>query len=78
MLALHDALAQFSEEDSLQAKLVELRYFVGMTNEEAAEVLGVSAVTAKRYWRYARARLHQVVGGEAAAGLSARENLENS
>jgi len=78
LLALHEALAQFSEEDPLKAKLVELRYFVGMTNEEAAEVLCVSAVTAKRYWRYARARLHQIVGGEAVTRQSASENLEQS
>src|SRR5262245_47571837 len=67
LLALHEALTKLSEEDPLKAKLVELRYFVGMTNDEAAQVLGVSAVTAKRYWRYARARLHQVIGGPAAA-----------
>lgn len=78
LLALHEALARFSEEDPLKAKLVELRYFVGMTNEEAAEVLGVSPVTAKRYWRYARARLHQIVGGQAVARESASENLDKS
>ena len=72
LLALHEALTKFSAEDPLKAKLVELRYFVGMTNEEAAKVLGVSAVTAKRYWRYARAWLHQVVGGQAAAAMSAQ------
>lgn len=76
LLALHEALTKFSKEDPLKAKLVELRYFVGMTNEEAAEVLGVSAVTAKRYWRYARARLHQVVGIEAVPRKSPSENLE--
>ena len=78
LLAIHEALTQFSIEDPLRAKLVELRYFVGMTNEEAAEVLGVSAVTAKRYWRYARARLHQLIGHHDTFALPNSQDLQNS
>jgi len=40
---------------------VKLRYFVGMTNVEAAEVLGISEPTAKRYWAYARAWLYREI-----------------
>jgi RNA polymerase sigma factor (TIGR02999 family) len=62
LLALDEALQRFATEEPLKARLVELRFFVGLTNEEAAEMLGISAVTAKRHWRYARAWLHQAVG----------------
>ncbi len=59
LLALDEALMRLAEEDPVKAKLVELRFFVGLQNDEAAELLGISAVTAKRYWRYARAWLHR-------------------
>lgn len=62
LLALDEALTALAEEDPVKARLVELRFFAGMTVEEAADVLGVSAVTAKRYWRYARAWLHRKIG----------------
>lgn len=61
MLALDEAMKHLAEEDSIKAKLVELRFFAGLTVEEAADVLGISAITAKRYWRYARAWLHQAI-----------------
>src|SRR5688572_30271815 len=57
LLAVNDALARFAEVDSRKAELVKLRYFVGMTIEEAALVLGISEPTAKRWWAYARAWL---------------------
>jgi len=57
ILAVSDALEKFAAEDKQKAELVKLRYFVGMTIEEAAEALGISAPTAKRYWAYARAWL---------------------
>ena len=57
LLAVNDALDKFAQLDPTKAELVKLRYFVGMTIEEAAEVLGISAPTAKRYWAYARAWL---------------------
>lgn len=61
LLALDEALTRLAEEDPVKARLVELRFFAGMTVDEAAKVLGVSAITAKRYWRYARAWLHREI-----------------
>jgi RNA polymerase sigma factor (TIGR02999 family) len=57
LLAVNDALDRFTAVDARKAELVKLRYFVGMTIEEAAPVLGVSEPTAKRWWAYARAWL---------------------
>ena len=62
LLALDEALTKLAEIDPLKAKLVQLRFFAGMGNDEAAQVLGFSAPTAKRYWRYARAWLHAKIG----------------
>jgi len=58
LLAVHDLLDKLVAEDSQKAELTKLRYFVGMTFEEAAEVLGISVATAKRHWAYARAWLY--------------------
>lgn len=57
LLALNDALDRFAGIEPQQAELVKLRYFVGLKTEEAAEVLGISKATAKRWWAYARAWL---------------------
>ena len=57
LLALNDALDRFAVLEPQQAELVKLRYFVGMKIPEAAEVLGISEATAKRWWAYARAWL---------------------
>ena len=61
LLALDEALQKLAEADPLKAKLVELRYFVGLTGEQAAEVLGISPTTADRHWAYARAWLQAEV-----------------
>jgi DNA-directed RNA polymerase specialized sigma24 family protein len=53
LLALNDALDRFAGIERQQAELVKLRYFVGLKTEEAAEVLGISNATAKRWWAYA-------------------------
>jgi RNA polymerase sigma factor (TIGR02999 family) len=58
LLAVHDLLDKLAAEDSQKAELTKLRYFIGMTFEEAAEVLGISVATAKRHWAYARAWLY--------------------
>ena len=63
LLALNEALAQLAEQDPQKAQLVELRYFVGLTSEEAAEVMGISASTADRHWAFARAWLQTQVRG---------------
>ena len=54
LLAVHEVLDQLAKEHPLQAEVVKLRYFVGMTNEETAEALGVSVATVKNYWTFAR------------------------
>jgi RNA polymerase sigma factor (TIGR02999 family) len=63
LLALDEALRQFEAEDPLKARLVKLRYFAGLTIEEAAQALGISPTTAKRYWVYARSWLYGKVRG---------------
>ncbi|MBI1325722.1 sigma-70 family RNA polymerase sigma factor [bacterium] len=57
ILALDDALAKLEVEDPVKAQLVKLRYFAGMTETEAADILGISLTTAQRHWRYARVRM---------------------
>jgi len=61
VLAVNEALEKFAELDPEKAELVKLRYFVGMTLEEAAAALGISERTAKRYWAFARAWLHEEI-----------------
>lgn len=59
LIDLDEALRELSLEDPIKAKLVTLRYFGGMTIEQAAEALDISRVTAYRYWRFSRAWLHR-------------------
>ena len=63
LLAVNDALDRFAALEPRQAELVKLRYFAGLRIEEAAEVLGISLATAKRWWTYARAWLFHEVHG---------------
>jgi RNA polymerase sigma factor (TIGR02999 family) len=58
LLDLHDALDRLAAHDPVKAKLVELRFFTGLTLPEAAACLGISPSTADRAWRYARAWLY--------------------
>ena len=58
LLDLTDALDALGAEDSAKAELVKLRFFGGLSVEEAAGVLGISRATADRYWTYSRAWLH--------------------
>ena len=58
LIALDDALTKLAAEEPVKAKLVELRYFAGLTVPEAAEILGISTATAERYWTYARTWLY--------------------
>jgi RNA polymerase sigma factor (TIGR02999 family) len=59
LLSLDAALAKLAQTDSLKARLVELRFFAGLTGDQAAQVLGISPKTADRYWVYARAWLRR-------------------
>lgn len=63
LLSLDDALPRLAQEDPVKAELVKLRYFTGLTIEQAAEVLNISRATACRYWSYAQAwLLHEIDG----------------
>ena len=64
LLALDEAMEKLAAHDPIKAKLVELRYFAGLTGEQAAKVLGISPTTADRYWTYARAWLHARLTGK--------------
>ena len=65
LLALDEALGRLERFDAVKARLVTLRYFSGMTIEQAAAALNISRVTAHRYWTFARAWLHhEMTGGE--------------
>lgn len=57
LVALDEAFERFMAVEPLKAELVKLRYFVGLSEEEAAATLGISRATASRYWTYARAWL---------------------
>lgn len=61
VLAVHEALNHLAAQDSVKAELVKLKFFAGLTTEEAAKVLDVSEATAKRYWAYARAWLFREI-----------------
>jgi RNA polymerase sigma factor (TIGR02999 family) len=63
LLALEEALVGLEEKDPPKAALVKLRFFAGFTIDEAADVLGVSATTADRWWTYARAWLKAEMDG---------------
>ena len=64
LISLDVALNKLAEEDPKKAKLVELRYFAGLSEEEAANALGISRATASRYWTYAKSWLHCAVSGK--------------
>jgi RNA polymerase sigma factor (TIGR02999 family) len=65
LLAVNDAIEKFASLDACKAELVKLRYFVGMSFEEAAEALGIAVPTAKQWWTYARAWLRVEIGNNA-------------
>jgi RNA polymerase sigma factor (TIGR02999 family) len=65
LLAVDEALAKLARADPAAARLVELRYFAGLTVDEAGKALGISTATAYRHWNYARAWLHNELLGTA-------------
>jgi RNA polymerase sigma factor (TIGR02999 family) len=71
LLALDEALMKLEAEDPAKARLVKLRYFAGLSEEQAAQVLGLSRATVQRHWRYARVWLL----GELRGAGDPRENL---
>ena len=66
LVAVHEALLALEPVDARAAKVVELRFFGGLDNDEIADALGVSLATVKRDWVLARAWLHRELGGSAA------------
>jgi RNA polymerase sigma factor (TIGR02999 family) len=64
LLALDEALSRLAEEDPEAARIVQLRYFAGLSVEEAAQALGVSRAHAYRQWTFARAWLLQALSGD--------------
>jgi RNA polymerase sigma factor (TIGR02999 family) len=58
LLALDEALGNLRRDDPVKAELIKLRFFAGLSVEQAAQVLGISRATADRYWRFARAWLY--------------------
>ena len=64
LLLLDEALSRLEQADADAARLVKLRFFAGVTNAEAAKLLGYSESTAKRTWAYARAFLHREMTAE--------------
>jgi RNA polymerase sigma factor (TIGR02999 family) len=68
LLAVHEALEKFATLDGRKAELVKLRYFVGLSFEEAASALGIAVPTAKQWWAYARAWLSVELRSSAGLG----------
>ena len=70
VLALNDALTELAIVDPMRTRMIELRFFAGLTTDETAEALGVSSATVTRGWRLARAWLHaRLTGGPAGAEI---------
>ena len=69
LLALDEALERFAGRDPVKAELVKLRFFAGLTQQQAAEALGISTATADRYWAYARAWLYRELVGRQSPAL---------
>src|SRR5262245_47980403 len=63
LFAVHEVLDELAKEHPIQAEVVKLRYFVGMTNEETAEALGISVATVKNYWTFARTWIFNEIKG---------------
>lgn len=73
LLALDEALARLAERDPRQARVVELRFFGGLSEDEAAEVLGISTRTLKRDWSVARAWLYKEVRSQKKSEVRSQE-----
>lgn len=74
LLALDEALEALALFDQQKARMVELRYFGGLTIEETADVMGVTPTTIKRHWRFAKAWLHGEMHKSMDGARQARNN----
>ena len=77
LLALHEALDALAAKDPRKAELVKLRFFAGLTNEQAAQMLGITARTAYADWAYAKAWLRVEIAGAAGTERSEISVLRN-
>jgi RNA polymerase sigma factor (TIGR02999 family) len=78
ILALNDALTELAAVDPLRTRMIELRFFAGLTTDETAEALGVSTATVTRGWRLARAWLHaRLTGGGAVAADASEQQVDS-
>jgi RNA polymerase sigma factor (TIGR02999 family) len=68
LLVVNEALEKLEKEDPHAAEIVKLRFFVGLTLDEAGQAMGVTERTAKRYWAYARAWLYKEIKASATSG----------
>ena len=68
LLALNEALDELARTEPQTAELVKLRYFVGLTNSESAEILGISPRKANTLWSYAKVWLHERIQGDKPSG----------
>jgi RNA polymerase sigma factor (TIGR02999 family) len=73
ILAVDEALSKFAAEDPIKAELVKLRYFGGLSVEDAGHVLGISRATADRYWAFARVWLYSELNGESPGSTVSRK-----
>jgi RNA polymerase sigma factor (TIGR02999 family) len=64
LIALDDALTELAKMDPVKAKIVELRYFGGLSTNETAEVLGIAPITVKRHWKLTKAWLYGQLTGK--------------
>ena len=64
VVAVDEALSRLAKIDKQQSRVVELRFFSGLTVEETAEVMGISPATVKRDWSMAKAWLHRELSGD--------------
>jgi RNA polymerase sigma factor (sigma-70 family) len=70
LIALEEALERLAALDERKSKVVELKFFGGLTIEEIAEVLKVSGATVEREWAFARAWLYDAIEGSGGTGVS--------
>lgn len=64
MLALNEAIEELEKQEPLKAQIVKLKFFIGLTDKEIGDQLGVSARTVKRHWAYARAWLFERIDSD--------------
>lgn len=64
LLGVNEALNEFSRKYPVQAEIVKMRYFMGMTNEEVAQLRGISVSTVKNYWNFSRAWLIREISAD--------------